>query len=216
MTGFEPMRAMPKRGRIGGGRYRAALRSFRAGRLHHAGQSACHRKQAIRPTPPRPPTSTSLSEVIEKHPNDPQAYNMRGSVFGQAGRNERGARRFQQGDQPRSELRPGLRQSRPDLPQDRQARSRARRLQQGVDARCRLRGGLSRPRHGLSAAGQAALEAFSDFNKAIAIRPDNAEAYYNRGLLYQSQQQHQFAIDDFSTAIGLTTQRRPSLSSRAA
>ena len=49
-----------------------------------------------------------------------------------------------------------------------------------------------------------ALDAFNDFNKAISIRPDNAQAYYNRGLLYQSQRQHQFAIDDFTTAIGLT------------
>ena len=49
-----------------------------------------------------------------------------------------------------------------------------------------------------------ALDAFNDFNKAIAIRPDNAQAYYNRGLLYQSQRQHQYAIDDFSTAIGLS------------
>ena len=31
---------------------------------------------------------TSLSEVIEKHPEDPQAYNMRGSVYGEAGRND--------------------------------------------------------------------------------------------------------------------------------
>ena len=31
---------------------------------------------------------TSLSEVVEKHPDDPQAYNMRGSVYGEAGRNE--------------------------------------------------------------------------------------------------------------------------------
>src|SRR5580692_11958322 len=30
---------------------------------------------------------TSLSEVIDKHPEDPQAYNMRGSVYGEAGRN---------------------------------------------------------------------------------------------------------------------------------
>jgi len=29
---------------------------------------------------------TSLSEVIAKHPDDPQAYNMRGSVFGESGR----------------------------------------------------------------------------------------------------------------------------------
>src|ERR1700733_2002684 len=31
---------------------------------------------------------TSLSEVIDKHPEDPQAYNMRGAVYGEAGRNE--------------------------------------------------------------------------------------------------------------------------------
>ena len=31
---------------------------------------------------------TSLSEVIEKHPEDPQAYNMRGAVYGEAGRND--------------------------------------------------------------------------------------------------------------------------------
>ena len=54
----------------------------------------------------------SLSEVIEKHPDDPQAYNMRGSVLAEAGNAEAGARRFQQGDQPRCQLRAGLRQSR--------------------------------------------------------------------------------------------------------
>ena len=31
---------------------------------------------------------TSLGEVIAKHPDDPQAYNMRGSVYGEAGRND--------------------------------------------------------------------------------------------------------------------------------
>jgi Tfp pilus assembly protein PilF len=51
------------------------------------------------------------------------------------------------------------------------------------------------------------IRALENFNKAMAIRPDNAQAYYNRGLLYQSQHQHAFAIDDFSTAIGLSTQQ---------
>ena len=49
------------------------------------------------------------------------------------------------------------------------------------------------------------LAALKDFNKAISIRPDNAQAYYNRGLLYQVEGQHGFAIDDFTTAIGLST-----------
>jgi len=34
------------------------------------------------------PNIGSLSEVIEQHPNDPQAYNMRGSVYGEAGQTE--------------------------------------------------------------------------------------------------------------------------------
>ena len=50
-------------------------------------------------------------------------------------------------------------------------------------------------------------QALNDFNSAIALKPDNAQAYYNRGLLYQAQRQHQFAIDDFTTAIGLSTQQ---------
>ena len=41
-------------------------------------------------------------------------------------------------------------------------------------------------------------QALEDFNKAIALRPDDAEAYYNRGLLYQSEKQHEFAIEDFT------------------
>ncbi len=58
-------------------------------------------------------------------------------------------------------------------------------------------------------------QALADFNKAISLRPDNAEAYYNRGLLYQSQHQHQFAIDDFSAALGLTTQKSDLFVARA-
>ncbi len=34
------------------------------------------------------PNLTSLSEVITQHPGDPQAYNMRGSVYGESGRND--------------------------------------------------------------------------------------------------------------------------------
>ena len=35
-----------------------------------------------------PANIASLTGVIQRNPNDPQAYNMRGSVFGQAGRND--------------------------------------------------------------------------------------------------------------------------------
>jgi hypothetical protein len=34
-----------------------------------------------------PANIASLTGVVQRNPNDPQAYNMRGSVFGQSGRN---------------------------------------------------------------------------------------------------------------------------------
>ena len=159
---------------------------------------------------PAPPSQSNLDVADRSHPKA-----SRGSAslqyarlgLADAGNPEAGARRFQQGDQPRSRLRAGLRQPRPALSPDRQARSRACRLQQGAVDRRQLR------RQPISAAASIyrqqgrSAQALADFNKAIALRPDNAQAYYNRGLLYQSQRQHQFAIDDFTTALGLTTQR---------
>jgi Tfp pilus assembly protein PilF len=35
------------------------------------------------------------------------------------------------------------------------------------------------------------------------MAPNSGQAYYQRGLLYQSQGQHKYAIDDFTTAIPL-------------
>jgi tetratricopeptide (TPR) repeat protein len=58
-------------------------------------------------------------------------------------------------------------------------------------------------------------EALAEFNAAIEIDPHNADALYNRGLLRQSEKQHQFAIDDFSAANGLTPQRAEPLLGRA-
>ena len=58
-------------------------------------------------------------------------------------------------------------------------------------------------------------EALADFDKAIDINPHQAEALYNRGLLYQRQRQHQLAIDDFTSANGLTPQRAEPLLGRA-
>ena len=57
-------------------------------------------------------------------------------------------------------------------------------------------------------------EALLDFNKAISLAPDSAAAYYNRGLLYQGEKQHEFAINDF-TAAKVSCHSRPSRSWRA-
>ena len=58
-------------------------------------------------------------------------------------------------------------------------------------------------------------EALAEFNQAIALDPNNAEALYNRGLLYQGEKQHQLAIDDFTAANGLTPQQAEPLLGRA-
>jgi Tfp pilus assembly protein PilF len=58
-------------------------------------------------------------------------------------------------------------------------------------------------------------DALAEFDKAIALDPHNAEALYNRGLIYQNNKQHQLAIDDFTSASGLTPQRPEPLLARA-
>ncbi len=106
-----------------------------------------------------PANIASLSDVVARNPNDAQAYNMRGSVLGRAGRNQEALARLRQGDRDRFQLRAGLCQSRAGLPPDRQARSRARRLQSRADDRLDLRDRLCGPRHGLSPAGPFARRA---------------------------------------------------------
>ena len=196
-----------------GGRYRARVRRL-------SPLAGCSTVGMRRPRK----TTTGLRRRAGQHrlaqrgratqPNDPQAYNMRGSVFGQAGRNDEALADFNKA----ISLDPNYAQAYANrgliyrktgkLDLALADYNKALTLDPNYAAAYLGRGIVYRP-------AQAAPEAFNDFNKAIAIRPDNAEAYYNRGLLYQSQRQHQFAIDDFSTAIGLTA-ARPSLLSPAA
>src|ERR1700688_1329147 len=58
-------------------------------------------------------------------------------------------------------------------------------------------------------------DALAELDSAIEIDPHNADALYNRGLLRQSEKQHQYAIDEFSAANGLTPQRAEPLLARA-
>jgi len=58
-------------------------------------------------------------------------------------------------------------------------------------------------------------EARAEFDQAVGLDPYNAQALYSRGLLHQSQQQHQLAIEDFTAANGLTPQRAEPLLARA-
>jgi len=44
-------------------------------------------------------------------------------------------------------------------------------------------------------------EATKDYDEAISLNPQSAEAYYERGLEYQKQGQEERAIEDFDKAI---------------
>jgi outer membrane protein OmpA-like peptidoglycan-associated protein len=48
-----------------------------------------------------------------------------------------------------------------------------------------------------------AMEALTDFNKAIDLNPTNAEAYYERGLLHAFILNNEYARDDMRTAANL-------------
>ena len=50
---------------------------------------------------------------------------------------------------------------------------------------------------------------------ALALDPYNAQALMGRGLIYQGENQHQQAIEDFTAANGLTPQRAEPLLARA-
>jgi Tfp pilus assembly protein PilF len=58
-------------------------------------------------------------------------------------------------------------------------------------------------------------EALAEFDQAIGLDPNNPQALFGRGLLYQSEQQHQLAIDDFTAANGLEPQQSGPLLARA-
>ena len=48
-------------------------------------------------------------------------------------------------------------------------------------------------------------KAIEDFNRAIALSPDDPKAYYNRGLAFDGKGEYDKAIADFSKAISLTS-----------
>ena len=58
-------------------------------------------------------------------------------------------------------------------------------------------------------------EALAEFNQAIELDPNNAQALYGRGLLYQGEKQDEQAIEDFTAASGLKPQQAEPLLGRA-
>lgn len=66
----------------------------------------------------------------------------------------------------------------------------------------------------LAKSGETAA-ALDEFNRAVGLDPYNAQALYGRALIYQANNQHDFAIADFSAASGLNPQKAEPLLGRA-
>lgn len=66
----------------------------------------------------------------------------------------------------------------------------------------------------LAQAGQSA-EALVAYDAAINLDPASAQAFYQRGVLYQSDKRYEFAIADFTSANGLMPQQADPLLGRA-
>lgn len=66
----------------------------------------------------------------------------------------------------------------------------------------------------LAQSGKSA-EALAEFSTALNLDPHNAQAFYQRGIMYQSEKQYEFAIADFTSANGLTPLQADPLLSRA-
>ena len=68
---------------------------------------------------------------------------------------------------------------------------------------------------GAELAEQARLEdAIPEFDEAIRLSPQDAEAYYNRGLSYGNLGQHQRAIQDYDEAIRIDPRLAPAYLNR--
>ncbi|MFB6458189.1 tetratricopeptide repeat protein [Bradyrhizobium tunisiense] len=66
----------------------------------------------------------------------------------------------------------------------------------------------------LAKSGETAA-ALDEFNRAVGLDPYNAQALYGRALIYQGNNQHDFAIADFTAASGLNPQKVEPLLGRA-
>jgi tetratricopeptide (TPR) repeat protein len=58
-------------------------------------------------------------------------------------------------------------------------------------------------------------EALAEFERALALDPYNVRALYGRGLIRQTEREHQQAIEDFTAANGLSPQKAEPLLARA-
>ncbi len=144
----------------------------------------------------------SLGEVVQRNPNDPQAFNMRGTVLARTGRNAEALADFSRAIQ----IDPNYAQALANraLVHRRMGRldqaladyNRAITADQNYAAAYVGRGNIYRAQNRQG-------EALADYNRAIQINGSDAQAYHNRALVWAAQGNHRQAVEDFTTALGL-------------
>ena len=136
----------------------------------------------------------SLTAVIDRTPNNPGAYNVRGAAYGRAGRYKEALKDFDKAISldPRSYQsyanRALIHRYTGNQNQAIADYTQAISLNQNYDTAYIGRGELYR------LAGRSS-EAFKDFETAIGLDTTDPRAYLRRGLLYQASNQHPFAIE---------------------
>ena len=142
----------------------------------------------------------SLSDVVGRNPLDPNAYNVRGIAYAEAGRSQEALADFGRA----IELNPFFFQVYANralvlmnlgrLDEALADFNRALQVNPGYASAYAGRGSV------LQDMGRPDL-ALVDYNQALGLDPADALTYYNRGLIYQSQGQEELAISDFTSAI---------------
>jgi len=142
-----------------------------------------------------------FNEAIKINPGSAQYFNTRGSCYVEMGDNTRALEDFNRAVG-----------SDPDYAQAYFNRGtlyqNSGKYRQAVDEYDKaIESGYPRKEEALCSRGSAygnlgdPLKAVQDFNKALEINPQYAQAYYNRGYIYQNSGKYRLAADDYEKAI---------------
>ncbi len=144
----------------------------------------------------------SLTQVIKKNPQDPNALNLRGTAYAQIGEYSEALKDFNAA----IAMNPNYYQAYNNRALLHYKTKKYEQAMTDYNEAIRLA-----PKYHLAYIGRGRLHqrmkrvslALADFSHAIDIYGEHPVAYYQRGLIYQKLNQHENAIHDFTTAINL-------------
>ncbi len=144
----------------------------------------------------------SLTQVIKKNPQDPNALNLRGTAYAQIRQYDNALKDFNSA----ISINPNYYQAYNNRALLYYKTKKYERAMADYNEAIRLA-----PKYHFAYIGRGRLHqrmkrvslALADFSHAIDIYGEHPVAYYQRGLIYQKLGQHENAIHDFSTAINL-------------